>query len=502
MPRAADTLPNLGGSFRRAILHFRILKSGVSPYHGGMDSPFLDDLRALIRASGGRRLPSVRALAARWGCAPGTAAASMRAARERGWVETRPGGGSWPAGRLPKRAAPAPRRTAGDVAAGIREEVRAGRWGGEERLPSPKDLAARLGVHPATARKALAILAQAAVLERRGQAWMVARPRPKGNARSVLLCLGAPDTDGRLRLGSDREWDFWREIQAEAARNGLSPEIHPWSGRLPHMASRPLGAVVSTWHLRDPYPLLSALHRARLPAAIWLENPVLSPARPAIRSPWFGFHDLAYGRESGAILGRHGAIRKHERIAWISPFHGAEWARNRLEGLRQALPRPTKLHEALGPWVSEWDFEEAAWHDASVWKRVRLEGVGGGARAADLVRPLMGAIGKERLMKAFSPALEGALGSGATLWIAASDWVALGCLHWLAGKGLRMPGDLALAGFDDSREALGLGLTSVRFDAPAMARAMVRQVLSPETARRGTLHYEGTVVVRGSTPWT
>lgn len=467
-----------------------------------MGSDFLDDLRAQIRSAGGRRLSSVRSLAARWGCSPATAQAALAEARALGWIETRPGGGSWAAGRMPVRIAPGPRRTAEALAAEIREEIRAGRWSGEERLPSPKDLAAKRGVHPATVRKAFARLAADGALERRGHAWRVSRPRTSAKSAPVLLCLGAQDTDGRLRLGSDREWDFWREIQAEAARNGLRPEIQPWSGKLPASVPRPVGAVVSTWHLRDPYPLLSSLHRARIPAAVWLENPVLSPTRVPIQSPWLGFHDLAYGRESGAILGSHPAIRRHGRIAWISPFQGAEWARNRLEGLRRTLPKGTMLHEALGPWVSEWDFEEAVWQDPSVWKRVKLNGVGSATPATTLVRPLMHAIGRDRLMEKFSPILDRALGSGATLWIAASDWIALGCLDWLRTKGVAVPAKLALAGFDDSRDALGLGLTSVRFDAPAMARAMVRQVLSPESARRRTIHYEGTVVVRGSTPWT
>jgi len=209
---------------------------------------------------------------------------------------------------------------------------------------------------------------------------------------------------------------------------------------------------------------------------------------------------MAYGRESGAVLGGHPAIRKHTRIAWISPFHGAEWSRNRLEGLRQSLPEGTLIHEALSPWVSEWDFQEAVWRDPEAWKRVRLDGVGREAHFPDLVRPLMEAIGCDRLLQSFSPSLDEALASGSSLWVAASDWVALACLDWLGAKGLRVPEDVALAGFDDSREALRHGLTSVRFDAQMMARAMVRQVLSPQAGGRRTLHYEGTVVARGSTP--
>lgn len=465
-----------------------------------METGLLNDLQALLRSDPTRRLPSVRALAALWKCSPTTVQAVLRKARARGWIETRTGAGSWAAGRMPGPVAPSSRRTAENLAAELREEIRLGRWGSGERLPPPKDLATRYGVHPATVRKAFGRLTQESMLEQRGHAWLVARPGRQRGEQLVLLCLGAKEGEGNLRLGSDREWDFWREIQIEAARNNLRPEIHPWSGKLPDLKTRPVGAVVSTWHLPDPYPLLSALHRARLPAAVWLENPVLSPARLPLRSPWLGFHDMAYGQESSAALAAHPAIRKHARIAWISPFHGAEWSRNRLSGLRRSLPKGTVLHEALGPWVSEWDFQEKVWHDPEVWERVRLDGLVRPAGAADLVRPLMDAIGRDRLFERFSPELSAASASGSTLWVAASDWVALGCLEWLRGMGMRVPEDIALAGFDDSREAMRLGLTSVRFDAQMMARGMVRQLLRSETGRPRAIHYEGTVLARGSTP--
>lgn len=465
-----------------------------------MESGRLDDLRDLIRSAGGRRLPSVRSLAARWKLSPTTVQALLAEARARGWIETRAGGGSWAAGRMPIRPEPGPRRGSEDVAAALREEIRSGRWGSGERLPPPKDLAARRGVHAATVRKALGRLAGEAAVERQGRSWRVARPIPRADGAPVLLCLGAKDPEGGLRLDSDREWEFWREIQAEATRNGLHPEVHPWEGALPDPGARPVGAVVSTWHLPDPGPLLSALHRLRMPAAVWLEHPLLTTERLPDRSPWLGFHDLAYGRESGAVLGGHPAIRRHGRIAWISPFHGAEWSRNRLEGLRRSLPAGTILHEALGPWISEWDFQEAVWKDPEVWGRVRLEGIGRPTPAADLIRPIMEAIGRDRLVERFSPALEAALASGSTLWAAASDLVALGCLGWLSARGVRVPQDIALSGFDDTREALRHGLTSVRFDAQAMARAMVRQVLSPRGGPRRPIRYEGAVVARASTP--
>jgi DNA-binding LacI/PurR family transcriptional regulator len=93
----------------------------------------------------------------------------------------------------------------------------------------------------------------------------------------------------------------------------------------------------------------------------------------------------------------------------------------------------------LGPWVSEWDMLPT------------------GAKGRALV-------GQRRIFKRFERVLQQALDSRSTLWVAASDAIALHCLEWLNHRGLAVPEDLALAGFDDTREALRRGLTSVRFD--------------------------------------
>lgn len=461
----------------------------------------IERLRAIVREAGSNRLPSIREMARLWGVSSGSVQQAVHHARASGWLESRPGAGLWPAGHSPLPPPPGQRRPdARILVQTITSQIASGRWAGDERLPSPKDLAQLHGVHPSTARKALALLADQGLAARKGRTWSVTRPKPRRGPTPDLLCLGARDPEGGLRVGSDREWEFWREIQAEATRCGLRAVVRPWDGDLGSQGRNSFGAIVSTWHLPSPHEVLSTLQRARLPAAVWLENPILANLPRRDRTSRLWFHDMAYGREAGLVLGTKLAPLGHRKIAWISPFHAAEWARNRLEGLRAGFSATTGIHEALGPWVSEWDIQNDVWSDPDVWARVRLEGIGHQGRTADLVRPIMEAVGRDRLMEAFDPALEGALASGATLWVCASDMVAMWCLAWLDRRGVEVPRDLSLAGFDDSREALRHDLTSVRFDAQAMARAMVRQILSPSRAMAGVTRYQGTVVLRGSTP--
>lgn len=107
-------------------------------------------------------------------------------------------------------------------------------------------------------------------------------------------------------------------------------------------------------------------------------------------------------------------------------------------------------------------------------------------------------LGMNRIRKDLSPLLERALASGATAWIAANDLCALQVMDWLQEKGVKVPSEVSLAGFDDTAEALRADLTSYRFASDSMARAMIGQILN---ASRGAavMRHEGVVVARGST---
>jgi len=103
-----------------------------------------------------------------------------------------------------------------------------------------------------------------------------------------------------------------------------------------------------------------------------------------------------------------------------------------------------------------------------------------------------------RIRKDLAPLLERALASGATAWIAANDVCALHALGWLQEKGVKIPGEVSLAGFDDTAEALRADLTSYRFASDSMARAMIRQILS-SAGGPAVMRHAGVVVARGST---
>ena len=91
-----------------------------------------------------------------------------------------------------------------------------------------------------------------------------------------------------------------------------------------------------------------------------------------------------------------------------------------------------------------------------------------------------------------------------TAVMASNDQVALGVMLVLARSGVRVPEDVSLTGYDDSRMARlsSVDLTTVRQDpglmGAAAVEAAVRRIDRPDSRPRETV-VEPTLVVRGST---
>ena len=90
---------------------------------------------------------------------------------------------------------------------------------------------------------------------------------------------------------------------------------------------------------------------------------------------------------------------------------------------------------------------------------------------------------------------------GATALLAANDTLALGALSAAQSRGLDVPGDLSLVGFDDiSWAALSSpALTTVRQDTQALARRAVEQALQPGPPPVSLARIPTELIVRGST---
>ena len=458
-------------------------------------------LARLVKAldEGDLRLPSARSVCQELGVSSRAYSQAVEALKAQGRVVSRRGDGVRPS----NAPVPSPPRRprCDDVVAAIRGGIVDGIYPTKVELPAPKELATRWGVHADTVRKALHRLEAEGVLARAGRRLIPRGPdrARKNSTRMVLLCIGPQAERGGLRMDGDREVDVWREVQAEASRQGLSICPVPWNGALPALDRDVVGAVVSTWHIKDPHELLEDLARRKVRSCIWIENAVDLPGKRWRGHAAFRFHDIGYAHEAGLAMGRHLRDLGHRQIAWISPFHGSRWSRNRMEGVSQGLGGDVEAFVLDGP-LSEWDFLGPVWNDPRSWQSP-LDGFDlEWSLAPD--HPMSGVFAATawgRLMTAFEPQLQAALASGATAWVACSDLVAALCTRWLLKQGDSVRQRISVCGFDDTRQALRDDLTSYRFDATAMARSMVRFLLGREAGGGRVIRHPGQLVVRGST---
>lgn len=455
--------------------------------------------QALVRALPGEppgRLPPVRAWASRLGAGSRSILEALDRLVDKGVLRKRGRSGHWRSEEFPTDAASSGRFDATRITERISQELRTGEHPWHIPFASVKELARRWGCHRQTASRVLANLQQAGLLERRGRSYHPVPPRRGKTGTSVsVLCVGAAGLRGELRMDSDREIDFWKELGIESSRLGLGLRRVPWSGG--HLPIDPsvVGVVASTWHLPDPEALYKVLDRVRIPVCVWIQDP--SSHRSPVRShPRLRFHDQGYGAASGKLLAAHVFDRGHGHLAFVSPWHGSVWSRERLEGiLDEANRRGGTVDVFRLEGISEWDRLAPAWEDPAMWDGFPAETIAQVVEGpVEPVRELaISTLGWNRIRRDMEPLLEGALASGATAWIGANDECALIAKEWLAARGEHR----IVVGFDDTSGALRADMTSFRFDSGAMVRSMLGQILSKGQGP-GLVRHEGVVVVRGT----
>lgn len=473
-----------------------------------------DDLRGhLLRwleSHPQQRLPPVREISQALHVSSRDVVAALDAFRREGLVETRRGSGSWARGGLPPSPEQASlvRRSPSELAEMLREQIRDGLHPTGTALPSAKTLAQSWGRHPQTVARILDTLVAAGTLEKSGRSWIVARARAaaSGSHQHRILLVGASDDDGTLRMDSDREIEFWRDVYLEASRNGLEISRHPWTtGSIP-VPPHTLGLIVSTWHVLNVQDLLRETALTRLPVCTWMEGLDGRDAPGIAEHPRLFVHEVAHSKRAGQEMGQYLAKCGFRRVAWISPFREAAWSRSREDGLREALESAGRECASFGiEALSEWDFLAPAWSDPELWNTVPPDAIDAitDGRSRPVVAMAAKQLGLGRLARALAASMEDAFAWKPDAWVACNDLTATLAREWLVRKGVWDPHATALAGFDDSSEALRQDLTSYRFDTASMSRSMVLQILSWRKDRRGAVRisrHGGAVVVRGSTP--
>ncbi|MEO8275350.1 MAG: LacI family DNA-binding transcriptional regulator [Thermoanaerobaculia bacterium] len=284
--------------------------------------------------------------------------------------------------------------------------------------------------------------------------------RSLSTRRTLSLGVVLPDLHGEFFS------ELIRGIDLAARRTGYHILV---SGS--HSKSAEANAVLAALHGRvDGLIVMSPVQQPADAKAAKAARPSIPPGVPVVMlnaADETSLHDsIRIDNRGGArALVEHLLYLGHRRIAMISGPEGNLDAAERMLGYREALAARDV------PFVEEWvlagDFREES-----------------GFRAG------------QRILE---------LESRPTAIFAANDAMAIGCFAAVRERGLEVPGDISIAGFDDvpMSRYLSPGLTSVRVAIAELgARAVERLLIAVDAVGERPRHHEvvaATLVPRGST---
>ena len=478
-------------------------------------------LRARVESAvreGSERLPPIARLAAEAGVAQTTMWKAVRQLCDQGTLQAGPRRGTRIAGAVPEPQPPEPTAPTGQkwqrLCASVEADIANGVYPPGARLPSGQQLMEHYGVCFQTLKKSLLWLVGQGVLASRKKGYVVPQVDMVRNRATILFVswvvgsevLGALDSECsragiRLRIlqlfPHDELLDGLRR-----ARRGLSSDAL-------------LGYLVSiTGGSPEQYrEILNVLVPADKPIAV-LDQTGGATGVPLPGGRSLRVFTIANSELPGLHVGRHLLSLGHRHVAYLSPAHQNVWSRRRLAGLRRAFA-------ALGSsaHVSEYTrrHESVVRGSAAAVVAQEMESVIAGLRkgrsavrrhlAAALER-LQSDVGAQVEWSAMAdelrPLMEQALADPRiTAWVGANDTVAVLCQEFLRSRGMRVPEDISVVGFDDSTAAFSEDITSYNFNRPAAINAVISYLVGSATQRRRggsrDVEVEGFVAPRAST---
>lgn len=397
------------------------------------------------------------------------------------------------------------------IAQQILSEIQSGTLRAGAIVGVGEDAAAKRKVSAPTLRKVVRKLIEEGHLEALARGGRV--PLPRRIRRNRVALVRWCDARGRVSFEAERLARFRRELELQALRMDLSLETFGYAGEdrffspdgktmdWKSITENKLGLAIALWDIREDTWILEKAASSNLSTSIWDERP---HGGSMVRAPNLRYFDTSYSPEAGRRLARHAVESGRKKIAWISPFHGALWSNQRLEGVLdgvkdrgeivcQAVETQITSHRELE--VESSDF----WFDAARMK----SHVGAPLEAGvdEIVRRLGILLARRTMCQRLSGLFDQALRSDADAWILANDEVAHLAWDWLHRKGKEVPRDLALAGFDDVLQSQDRGLTSIHFDEESLATACLRHMTGPrEGGNRVVVRIPPILIARKSMP--
>ncbi|MBD3241918.1 MAG: GntR family transcriptional regulator [Chitinivibrionales bacterium] len=482
----------------------------------------------LARQRGDTRLPGIRAMATEAGVSTATMGRAVRQLAARGVITVVPKSGI----RLVdigRSTAPEPPQSFGHrrhrfhaVLARVKDDILRGNLDVQPRFPTMKEFCHTYGVCRQTAARMLEALVADDVLEATGRSYALAGQLPAGmKPLTVVYICRAHRGQHMVSVSGMNMAERLQTLEARIGLRGLRLEVcyiryvgteqvidRDWGALTPRQIRQQgiAGFVVERTAVDEMYvPLVQSLSRLMVPVVVFDPYPPHLPQGNVIssvsRQSRVVLIHYSLDHDIGRDVARYCLAMGHTNMAFLHPVGGASYSAARLAGMRAELAdRECGDIRAVGEYKSARPRTYFRSLFTGAESRVvgeLLEGLPadlapmaeGFADGTLLTPPGSNA---PELLRQVAPVLLAAVRntlahSDITLWVCASEPLAVVVYHCLRRLGVRVPDDLSYVCIDGGIQALLLRITSYTMSVDETVSAAVNAIVNPTSVwgRRG-----------------
>lgn len=481
----------------------------------------LERLVGKARTAGRMRLPTVAHLARTYHFSNTTLCSALAQLEARGEIERRR-----KAGIVVRSPTPPPRARPNRppyrptkqerVYRALRKEFAFRHREAGHALPSSKQLADRLGIGRDTLRAVMRRLADEGAVERHGR-WFRFPPMERCPGTGAIMLVAHGFYYGISHRIPERAREWIQLMDLYCCQHNVTLDIVPFPLLAEHMSTP--GSVrrfidrelrgrkllgIQVWSIGMRMDQLRAaienLAFTKAPLAVFDEEGNVPEAliQRFVRTN-VKFFSISTNKTSGIHMGRFLKRTGHPVVLYITPYANTGWSRTRQQGMQEALDGSgctvvplTASHEKSFKVDEDPRMRtmltamRRATHEFETSPMMQNKHLNVVAHIEDYMR-------YRGVWNTLIPVFERALAMPeATLWVGTNDFVASLAHGFLSSRGIRIPEDISLAGFDNSHIATFLKLTSYDFNAPRILQAML--TFNLEGGRSTNPYLRGTLI--------